>query len=231
MRNLQRIYKFITQHVTSVNMLFFPWYFAYMLKNHIASQNVCFTVSGISQNIRLFDQKYQVLFDWRRWQCWRGKAGIVFQEKTRPGNIAQQHGLISLMKCYGRAWGYYPSGCYCTKPKTGNEMMYGLLQSRPGVCTCMSVSASVCVKWETGRRHLPDGGNKRWSDCVREKIYLCLACVHPCSSSNMHRHMHEHTIAFPDLTPFSSRRAAIYKGTQFVRSWLWRLIACFSFCF
>lgn len=76
-----------------------------------------------------FNQKYQ-MFDWRWLWCWRGNAGIALQEKTRPGNVAQQYGLISLMKCSGRPCGYYPSGCYCTKPKTGNEMMYGLLLSR-----------------------------------------------------------------------------------------------------
>lgn len=45
------------------------------------------------------------------------------------------------------------------------------------VCTPVSVSASVCAKWGTRRHHLPDSGNKRWWDCVREEIYLCLPCV------------------------------------------------------
>lgn len=30
-----------------------------------------------------------------------GNAGIVLQEKRRPGNVAQQYRLISVMKCSG----------------------------------------------------------------------------------------------------------------------------------
>ena len=72
------------------------------------------------------------------------------------------------------------------------------------VLVCLLAQVCVCVKWGTRRHHLPDSGNKRWWDCVREEIYLCLPCVRPCSPPLTHIHTHTHTHTGSSLLPFSS---------------------------
>lgn len=39
---------------------------------------------------------------------------------------------------------YYPSGCYCTKPRTDNEMMYMVFYRAGCVCVCVRACACTC---------------------------------------------------------------------------------------
>lgn len=61
------------------------------------------------------------------------------RKRERESNAAQRQELIFVMKCSGRACCYYSSGCYCTKPKMDNEMMYGVLLSTHGVGVLVDV--------------------------------------------------------------------------------------------
>lgn len=112
-------------------------------------------------------------------------------KKWNPNIAAQPDRLISVMKCSGRACCYYPSGCYCPKPRTGNEMIYDVLVSRQRVCVVEWVWVDVPFKRGASvRHHLPDGGYNRWWDCGWEKIYLCLPCtLTPSPTLNKHAHM------------------------------------------
>lgn len=106
------------------------------------------------------------------------KHSFTREKKTKKHIAAQQDRLISMMKCSGGACCYYPSGCYCPKPRTGNEMIYDALVSRQGVCVLEWVWVDVPFKRGASvRHHLPVGGYNGWWDCVWEKIYLCLPCT------------------------------------------------------
>lgn len=136
-----------------------------------------------------------------------GEVGDSFTRKKKktaiPGEAGQQKGLIYVVKCSGTACCYYPSGCYCTKPRTDNEMMYGLLRSRQGMCVFANMCMCVLNEEPGGTICLTDSGYKRWWDCVREENPLCLPCLPPRPTCKR-AHLSENTHARSSLSAFSS---------------------------
>lgn len=125
---------------------------------------------------------------------------IVLQEKKETWQRCPAVRTDIRDEMFWRACCYYPGGCYCTKPKTGNEMMYGLLLSRQGVCVYLHVCEWTCLclcvlNEEPGGTICLTAATKD-DEIVSEKRSACVCSAHPPpprSTFNKHAHLYENT--------------------------------------